>query len=62
MKYITVTLLKELREQKGWSQELLAEYSGLSKRTIQRIESGANTTDGFRNSNTLLRSNDLYPH
>ena len=44
MKYITVTLLKELREQKGWSQELLAEYSGLSKRTIQRIESGANTT------------------
>lgn len=44
MKYITITMLKALREQKGWSQELLAEYSGLSKRTIQRIESGANTT------------------
>ena len=28
MKYITVTLLKELREQKGWSQELLAGIQG----------------------------------
>jgi transcriptional regulator with XRE-family HTH domain len=44
MKRITVPLLRALREQKGWSQELLAEYSDLSKRTIQRLESGGNTT------------------
>lgn len=32
--------VKELREHKGWSQDHLAEASGLSLRTIQRIESG----------------------
>lgn len=33
-------ILKKLREQRGWSQEHLARCSGLSARTIQRIESG----------------------
>jgi len=28
------------RQEKGWSQEELARYSGLSTRTIQRIEAG----------------------
>lgn len=32
--------LKKLRLEKGWSQEHLAQTSGLSLRTIQRIESG----------------------
>ena len=32
--------VKELRNRKGMSQELLAEKSGLSLRTIQRIENG----------------------
>lgn len=32
--------VKELRQKKGWSQEHLAQASGLSLRTIQRIESG----------------------
>ena len=32
--------IKELRKQKGMSQEFLAEESGLSLRTIQRIENG----------------------
>lgn len=32
--------VKEIRLKKGISQELLAEESGLSLRTIQRIESG----------------------
>ena len=32
--------VKELRTKKGWSQEHLAQASGLSLRTIQRIESG----------------------
>lgn len=32
--------LKRLRLEKGWSQEQLAELSGLSTRTIQRLEKG----------------------
>ena len=32
--------LQKLRLEKGWSQEELAEYSGISVRTIQRIETG----------------------
>ena len=30
--------LKQLREQRGWSQEQLAEIAGLSTRTVQRVE------------------------
>ncbi|QDP02398.1 helix-turn-helix transcriptional regulator [Thalassotalea sp. PS06] len=30
--------ISELRNQRGWSQEKLAEISGLSERTIQRVE------------------------
>ncbi len=33
-------LIQKLRLQRGWSQEQLATISGLSTRTIQRIESG----------------------
>ena len=33
-------LVQKLRLQRGWSQEQLAELSGLSTRTIQRIERG----------------------
>lgn len=33
-------LIKKLRLQKGWSQETLAELTGVSARTIQRIEKG----------------------
>jgi len=38
--------IKELRKQKGMSQELLAEDSGLSLRTIQRIENGETNPTG----------------
>jgi DNA-binding XRE family transcriptional regulator len=34
-------LVQKLRLQRGWSQEQLAELSGLSVRTIQRIERGS---------------------
>lgn len=34
------TSIKELRNQKGWSQGELAEMSGLSVKTIQRVENG----------------------
>jgi transcriptional regulator with XRE-family HTH domain len=33
-------LIQKLRLQRGWSQQQLAEASGLSARTIQRIEAG----------------------
>lgn len=33
-------LIQKLRLQRGWSQEQLAEASGLSVRTIQRLEGG----------------------
>ena len=35
-------LVQKLRLQRGWSQEQLAEISGLSVRTIQRLERGQN--------------------
>ena len=33
-------VIQKLRLQRGWSQQQLAEASGLSARTIQRIEAG----------------------
>ncbi|MDG6881415.1 transcriptional regulator, y4mF family [Phocoenobacter uteri] len=33
-------IIQKLRLEKGWSQQLLSEMSGLSTRTIQRIENG----------------------
>ncbi|MBR0868021.1 transcriptional regulator with XRE-family HTH domain [Bradyrhizobium diazoefficiens] len=33
-------LIQKLRLQRGWSQEQLAQLSGLSVRTIQRLERG----------------------
>ncbi len=36
--------IKELRKAKGWSQEQLSEASGLSPRTIQRIEGEGNAS------------------
>ena len=35
-------LIQKLRLQRGWSQEQLAELTGLSVRTIQRVERGQN--------------------
>jgi transcriptional regulator with XRE-family HTH domain len=33
-------IIRKLRLQNGWSQEMVAEMSGLSVRTVQRIEQG----------------------
>ena len=58
--------IKHFRKENGWSQEVLAKASGLSLRTIQRIESTEVTPrsytlklifkaldfDGFSSSNT----------
>lgn len=38
--------VKQLRKRKGYSQEYLAEESGISLRTVQRIEKGENTPRG----------------
>jgi len=35
-------MIKKIRISKGWSQDQLAQLSGLSVRTIQRIERGQN--------------------
>jgi transcriptional regulator with XRE-family HTH domain len=45
------TRVKEFRTQKGMSQEILAEESGLSQRTVQRIENGESNPTG----NTIRR-------
>ena len=37
-------LIQKLRLQRGWSQEQLAELSGLSVRTVQRLERGQNAS------------------
>lgn len=42
MNSINVRDLKKMRIERHWSQEQLAEMSGLSIRTIQRIEKGEN--------------------
>lgn len=46
--------IKRIREQKGYSQERLAELSGLSLRTIQRVENGETQPHG----DTLHRLTD----
>lgn len=37
-------IIRKLRLQRGWSQEHLSQISGLSSRTIQRIERGHQAT------------------
>lgn len=47
--HIDSTRLRELRSARQWSQEQLAELSGLNLRTIQRLESGAKiSTESLR--------------
>jgi DNA-binding XRE family transcriptional regulator/flagellar motor component MotA len=41
---VSIEKLKKLRKYSGWSQERLAEISGLSLRTVQRIETGGNAS------------------
>ncbi len=50
-------LVKKLRLQKGWSQAELAEFSGLSIRTIQRVEKGE--TPGLETLKSLAAVFDI---
>ncbi len=43
-KTICVDTLKKLRQDNGWSQDLLAKAAGLSLRTIQRVEKEGNAS------------------
>ncbi len=61
-------LVQKLRIQRGWSQSQLAELSGLSARTIQRIENGKSASPESLKSlaavfeiefSTLLKGNDM---
>jgi len=49
--------VKSLRMSKGWSQEQLSEFSGLSLRTIQRIENGV--TISMDSLNVLAKALDV---
>jgi len=51
--------LRALRLEKGWSQEQLATISGLSERTIQRVERG--DTPSLETQGALAASFDLSP-
>ena len=53
------TRVKDFRTQKGMSQEVLAEESGLSHRTVQRIENGESnpTGDTIRRISNALNIN-----
>lgn len=41
MKALKLNALKKHREAKQWTQDMLADFSGVSVRTIQRLESGS---------------------
>ena len=49
--------IKKLRLERGWSQQQLADISGVSGRTIQRIENGANA--GLDSQNALAAAFEL---
>ncbi|MBZ9578173.1 helix-turn-helix transcriptional regulator [Patescibacteria group bacterium] len=49
--------LKELRKQKGWSQQRLAEKTGLSFNTITKIEQGLGKHPTLK---TLIRLTDIF--
>jgi transcriptional regulator with XRE-family HTH domain len=53
---LKLTKLKNVRENKGWTQETLAELSGLSVRTIQRLESGGGASSDSATAISLALS------
>ena len=52
-------IVRKLRLQRGWSQEQLAEMSGLSVRTIQRIERGLSSSPESLKSLAALFDTDF---
>ena len=46
--------IKRLRHEKQWSQDTLERYSGITKRTISKIENGFTEEVGIKKVATLL--------
>lgn len=46
--------LKQLRKEKKWSQDDLENYSGITKRTISKIENGFIDEVGIKKVETIL--------
>jgi transcriptional regulator with XRE-family HTH domain len=46
--------IKTLRKQKGWSQDNMEQYSGITKRTISKIENGFIDEVGIKKVETIL--------
>lgn len=46
--------IKNLRKSKNWSQNDLEEYSGITKRTISKIENGFIEEVGIKKVDTIL--------
>jgi transcriptional regulator with XRE-family HTH domain len=51
--------IKKLRQQKKWSQDTLEKYSGITKRTISKIENGFIDEVGIKKVGTILDLLDM---
>ena len=51
--------IQKLRQNKKWSQDTLEQYSGISKRTISKIENGFIDEVGIKKVQTLLDLLDI---
>lgn len=53
--------LKELREQRGWTQEELCKRSGIGRITVSRIENGHTKGIDFETLEKLAEALDVHP-
>jgi len=51
--------IKELRQKRKWSQAKLEEYSGITKRTITKMENGFIDEVGIKKVETILNLLDM---
>ena len=51
--------IKKMRQEKKWSQDTLEKYSGITKRTISKIENGFVDEVGIKKVNTILDLLDM---
>jgi len=51
--------IKKLRQEKKWSQETMEHYSGITKRTISKIENGFMDEVGIKKVSTILDLLDM---
>ncbi len=51
--------IKKLRQQKKWSQDTLEQYSGITKRTISKIENGFIDEVGIKKVGIILDLLDM---